>query len=194
MSSAIPWRRKLGTKLGLIMLALLVVSLLFVLGNLWAVSLLDRDEIWASYSATNRNRFYRVLYLINRLLDERDAEAKRMLREEVDRAAKELDDRLLTLQQGDRLKGIDKPTDSRIIRINQQCQERWRNEIRPLLVRLMNESIKRDEVLGDLHRLDALVNDEVEQITEGVDRRGKTRWVTSGSFIRFNSLSPDRSC
>jgi methyl-accepting chemotaxis protein len=185
MSIAIPWPRKLGTKLGLIMLALLVVSLLFVLGNLWAVSLLDRDELWANYSATNRSRFYRVLHLINRLLNETDAEGKRRLRDEVDQAVKELDDRLLTLQQGDRLKGILKPTDSQIIRVNQQCLERWRNEIRPRLVRLMNEGIKRDEVLADLHRLDALVSDEVELITEGVNR---ARQNTMGYISFFQSL------
>jgi methyl-accepting chemotaxis protein len=180
MSSAIPWRRTLGAKLGLIMLALLVVSFLFVLGNLWVVWLLKTDATWADHAAANRLRYYRMLHLANRLVDQSSSGERKWLRAALDREIEELDQRLRLLLTGDPLKGVYPSRDQRIVQSLRDRQERWTTEIRPILADRIKESSTRAEVGADLDQLEELVKAQSERISSAIDlaRQVTTEYIT----------------
>src|SRR4051812_30335548 len=75
MARTMPWYRSIGGKFGATLIALLALSLLSAVGNYYALSSIRAEAAWVNLSAGNRWRYYQLLHLANRLVDEPVAEA-----------------------------------------------------------------------------------------------------------------------
>src|SRR5689334_5796682 len=93
MARTIPWRKTLGAQLGGITLVLLVLSLLLVAGNLAMLASLQGDSATLDLFIRGRYLGYEMLSLVNRLLDEENAQSKEKLLQELDRLIDVMDRR-----------------------------------------------------------------------------------------------------
>ncbi|MGE5409072.1 MAG: methyl-accepting chemotaxis protein [Syntrophothermus sp.] len=141
--------------------------LLIVAGNFYALSLVQSDAPWVTL--TYENRFYRLLDLANRWVDEKSDAKRRAIRVEIDRTIEEINQRYKTMLSGDPISGVSPLHNPRLIAQARLREEHWRTDIRPILAERLTEKATRADVQADLDQLERLVREQVERINVGID-------------------------
>jgi methyl-accepting chemotaxis protein len=164
MSQAIPWRQSLGVKLGGIALALLVVSLLLIVGNLTMLSSLQGDSARIDLFGKGRMYAYEMLALAYRFFDESGA-GRLQGQKRLDQLIEAMDQRHRVLLQGDQGRGIPAATGAVADGIRQR-EEIWRTQIKPALKEITAKPT-RQEAQGELQKLGPTVDAYTDQINKG---------------------------
>jgi len=183
MPKEIPWTRRLSTKLGGITLALLGVSLLLVVGNLYSLASIRGDAAAVSYAGRARMRGYQMLYLANRLVEE-TGEARNNLLAEMRDAMKLTEERFTKLREGDAELGIPPAADPRVLKEIREREELWRTRIKPPLERVIGLT-SREEARGPLVALGEQMAEYVRAVDEGISVQEK---VAEEKIDRFQLL------
>jgi methyl-accepting chemotaxis protein len=179
MQTEITRTRSIGFRLGGSMVALSAAAMLLIVLNLWMLGELHGEEEWTAHLVEGGVLRYEALDLAERLFD---APAERpRTRERLLGAMTALDDRYRALLEGDPARGIDPITDSRVVRSLRARDVTWRNEIRPLLARVMAAPARAD-AQADLDRLRELHDQYLPQMRENVAVAGE---VTAGRVRTF---------
>lgn len=136
MPKEIPWTRKLSTKLGGVTLALLGMTLLLVVLNLYLLSGIKGDASHNEVFGRARKQAYESMYLTHRLFDATGAER--------DKVAGQLRDLMSTMEarfdlltRGDATIDMPAVTDAQLLESVRQRREDWNRDLKPLLSRLL---------------------------------------------------------
>src|SRR5262245_46469280 len=164
MANMIPWKKTLGARLGAMAIVLVAITVAFVLAGLYVLRIARRDSLAVSYSAGNRVRYMRGLYLANRLVDAKDPAEKARFRAAIDDLVRELEERIKLLRDGDTARDIPATVHPRLIENNRIREEAWRKEIRPLLTERFTPATTREEAADDLRRLEDAVDAQIDRI------------------------------
>ncbi|HEX8199159.1 MAG TPA: methyl-accepting chemotaxis protein [Isosphaeraceae bacterium] len=185
MARSIPWTTTLTAKLGAIALTLLALSLVLVLGNLYALASISGDAAWMNLAGGNRALLALMLHRVNRLADAPD-DAKRLpLQDDLRTMIAELDRRTDLLLRGDPATGTPAPTDPRLLENLNDRLRRWNQEIKPLVLGSSSGGAPRP---ADLDRLESLIAHQIEQVTQGNDyardmQTGRIARARLGQFL-----------
>jgi PAS domain S-box-containing protein len=165
MAKAIPWRSTLAVKLGGILLALLALSLLLLLGNLYLLASVQWDS--DSLNTFGRGRYYgyATAYLASRLFDEKEA-GRVQTQRQLDDMAAAMDQRFERL-----LTGAEAVRNSQVRQGVQQDQKAW-ERIKESL-RTISSRLSREEAKNDLFALGNEIDALVAQINAGSDQLEK---------------------
>src|SRR5574338_685491 len=212
MNQAIRWSRSIGFRLGGSALALFAAAMLLIGMNLWLLSGLHGAEEWTARLVEGAVLRYRTLDLAERIFD---APAERaQTKVELVAAMTALDDRYRLLLEGDPAAGVAPLRDPRVVHSLREREGLWKNELRPLLARVM-AAATREQAQADLDRyrdvhqqyLGQLDRDVsvASEITTGRVRqflilqvvfaglviavRAVVLWVTRGIALRVRSLA-----
>ena len=165
MSRTIPWNKSIGVKLGGAILALLLLSVVLVVGNFFALSTLKAQNAWTNIADANRTIYNRLLYLAARMELEKADEGRRHLGAQLQVSIDELDHRFEVLQHGDVSREIPAPTDPRILNILRERYSRWIDEVRPALVEYVSDKALADR-LAKLAKIEELINAQFARIAQ----------------------------
>jgi methyl-accepting chemotaxis protein len=185
MANTIPWKNTLGAKLNVMVIVLLAITLLFVVAGLQVLRIARNDSIWVNYASGNQVRYMRALYLANRLVDAEEPGEKTRFRKAIDEVVRELDQRLLVMQQGDPALDIPAPSDSRLIESNRTRVDFWKRDIRPILTDRLTATTTREDASADLAKLEDAVNAQIVRIDQGLEM---ARQIASESLRRIELL------
>lgn len=167
MSGQLPWMKSLNVKLGGITLALLVVSLVLVVGNLFMLSTIKGDAAAMNYTSRGRMRSYQTLYLVRRMFDE-SGEARVPTQQKLTEVMRLMEERFTTLRGGDASLGIAPATDPRILAELKDREEIWRTKLKPALERATSKATF-EEAAGELSMLGEEMAGFVEKLDEGIE-------------------------
>lgn len=179
MATQLPWHRSLNARLGGITLALLIVSLVLILGNFYFLSLIRGDFATVSYSGRGRTG-YQLLYLSHRLFDvggDQRAAALADLRGAMERT----EQRFENLRNGNVSLGIPAATEPAVLASLDDRESNWRQEIRPLLDRLERHATA-EAAKTDLDALRPAVQRYIEGIDRGIEFEEREAIARAGQF------------
>ena len=189
MTNEVPWRNRLGVKLGGIALAVTIVSVLLVFVNIYALTVMKGDAPRVKLAASNRVRLSRLLYLAYRLADEKSDETRRRLRAEAEQLINDVDHTHDLMLQGDPATGVPAPTDTRNIESIQLRRQHWDNDLKPILTRrLSDEKAPREAAQTDLDQLERLTKEQIDRVNAGIElvlrlARENLAWFRAFQFI-----------
>jgi methyl-accepting chemotaxis protein len=144
------WNHSLGVRLGGAVATLCVAAMALIAANLLLLSGLHAEQAWTERLVDGGVLRYRILDLAERLFDAPGERAR--TRGRLVEAMTALDDRYRTLLEGDAAAGIAPVQDARVQQSLRGRDGTWKNEIRPLLARVM-AAPGREAVQADLDRL-----------------------------------------
>lgn len=166
MSKPFRWMNSLNAKFGGITLLLLVVSLILVVGNLYMLSAIKGGTVATSYASQQRMHSYQLLFLTRKLFDA-DGEARAAARRELPDVINRVEDRYVTLRDGDPLLGIPPPADPRLLDELAEREDLWRSRVKPALERLAAES-NAETGPPDFSEVDREMSSFLEKVDRGV--------------------------
>jgi len=158
MTTQITWWRTLGAQAAGFVLFFLILVLVLIVGNFYALSSMQGDALWVNLIAGDRFRLAQMFQVANHLVDEKIAA---------------VDQRYRVLQQGDPASGLPAPTDPRIIEKSRTRTERWRTEIRPIVANRITVRSTRQESQADLVKLDARIKEQIEMSSQAIELAGQ---------------------
>jgi methyl-accepting chemotaxis protein len=135
MSDEIPWRKRLGVKLGGIIVALLAVAVALIIGNISTLASIQEDSNTINVFTRGRFLSYEMIYYAFRLHDEENAAGRQRTQNELKRAIKQMDQRFSDLEAGDAEQGIRPLSDALLTGFNKR-KEQWRTALKPAFSRL----------------------------------------------------------
>lgn len=133
---AVLWHRRLGVRLGAMVLLLASGAVALLVSDLTALHALAESATRLDFFGAGRRASYEMLYLAHRLDDESPTERRAAaveLREEVNA----MDARLHLLREGDPSRRLSPASDPGFVRVLDQIEGPWRRTARPALERVL---------------------------------------------------------
>ncbi|MBI4565716.1 MAG: type IV pili methyl-accepting chemotaxis transducer N-terminal domain-containing protein [Planctomycetes bacterium] len=180
MPKDLPWHRTLNARMGGITLALFLLSLILILGNLYLLAAIRGDAAAINFSGKGRMRGYQILYLAHRLFDVTGEERAQVL-SDLQETMKLTEERFTKLRSGDEALGIPPASDAAILTQIAEREDLWRREFKPVLERVSTLS-SLEEAKMDLSRLRTVAKRYIGEIDQGIDLEEREAQERVGQF------------
>ncbi|ASY65502.1 hypothetical protein SJ05684_b45200 (plasmid) [Sinorhizobium sojae CCBAU 05684] len=168
---SVSWRHSLYGKLGVAMLMFVAVSALLVASSYLALERVRRD-LSATASLSRERAFYQILYLVSRLPVAEGPDRAATVTELRDLVQRN-EQMLARLTAGESHLGIE--ADPQALAELRQLQQRWAEEVRPLIERAIDQSPPGRAALDELDRqvrtYAAVVNEKIDSIEDAATTR-----------------------
>jgi methyl-accepting chemotaxis protein len=159
--------------LGGCVLLLGALALLLVLGSLYMLSSARGEGASMALFSKGRQYCYEMLYLVNRLFDEGNAEERKQTADRLRKVLAAMDQRFDDLYHGDGGR-VPSLTDAQVLAASKERQESWRTRLKPDLEKAMQLVLSKDGA-GPARRADAasLLTELDKEVTRWEDHLEK---------------------